>query len=139
MLSSDDREQTEKKLEGYMQNVESTLGRVVLPVPARQKSQRARNKQLYLLTVALPVLLFARVASAQYGQHPLLDAAANKTIQKYQNSSCEQLWQQREQPKSQREQEAVNFLRNDPQMRAMFIDKVAAPIANKMFECGMIP
>jgi len=94
------------------------------------------RKRLYPLAMALPVLLFAGVASAQY---PLLDAAANRTIQKYQYSSCEQLWQQRGQPKSQREQEAVNFLRNDPQMRRMFIDKVAAPVANKLFECGMIP
>jgi hypothetical protein len=37
------------------------------------------------------------------------------------------------------EQEAVQLLRATPQMRAAFIDKVAAPIANKMFECGMIP
>jgi hypothetical protein len=88
---------------------------------------------------ALPMLLLSGVAGAQYGQYPLLDKAANKVIQKYQYSSCEQLWQERGQPKSQREQEAVNFLRNDPQMRAMFINKVAAPIANKMFECGMIP
>jgi len=87
----------------------------------------------------LPMLLLAGVAHAQYGQYPLLDKAANKVIQKYQNSSCEQLWQEREQPKSQREQEAVNFLRNDPQMRAMFINRVAAPVANKLFECGMIP
>jgi hypothetical protein len=91
------------------------------------------------LLSALSMLLWTGVASAQYGQHPLLDKAANKVIQKYQNSSCEQLWQERGQPKSQREQEAVNFLRSDPQMRAMFINKVAAPIANKMFECGMIP
>ena len=89
--------------------------------------------------IALPVLLFAGVGSAQYGQYPILDRVANKVVQKYQNSSCEQLWQERGQPKSQREQEAVNFLRNDPQMRRMFIDRVAAPIANKMFECGMIP
>jgi hypothetical protein len=41
---------------------------------------------------ALPMLLLAGVASAQY---PLLDRAANKVIQKYQNSSCEQLWQER--------------------------------------------
>jgi hypothetical protein len=113
--------------------------RRALPVHAPHESQRPRSKQLYLLAVALPVLLFAGVAIAQYGQHPLLDAAANKTVQKYQYSSCEQLWQERGQPKSQREQEAVNFLRSDPQMRAMFIDKVAAPIANKLFECGMIP
>lgn len=97
---------------------------------------KLRRKRLYPLAMALPVLLFAGVANAQY---PLLDAAANRTVQKYQNSSCEQLWQQRGQPKSQREQEAVNFLRNDPQMRRMFIDKVAAPVANKLFECGMIP
>ena len=25
------------------------------------------------------------------------------------------------------------------QMRTLFLNKVAAPIANKMFDCGMIP
>jgi hypothetical protein len=118
--------------------VKSTI-RLARSAPTRNENRRPSSKQLWLLTMALPVLLFVGVASAQYGQHPLLDAAANRTIQKYQHSSCEQLWQQRGQPKSQREQEAVNFLRSDPQMRAMFIDKVAAPIANKLFECGMIP
>jgi hypothetical protein len=38
-----------------------------------------------------------------------------------------------------REQRVIQLLRNDPQMRAAFINKIAAPIANKMFECGMIP
>ena len=36
-------------------------------------------------------------------------------------------------------QRAVRALRNDPQMRSAFINRVAAPIANKLFECGMIP
>ena len=90
----------------------------------------------YLFALAPVMLLFAGVANAQ---HPMLDAAADHVIQKYQHSSCEQLWQQREQPKSQREQEAVQLLRRDPQLRAIFINKVAAPIANKLFECGMIP
>jgi len=53
------------------------------------------------------------------------------------------LWQEKAQaknkPKSQQEQEAIGILRNDQQMRAAFINKIAAPIANKMFECGMIP
>jgi hypothetical protein len=97
-------------------------------------SLKSKLRRVTLLTV--PVLLVAGVSNAQY---PILDKVANKVIQKYQNSSCEQLWQERGQPKSQREQEAVNFLRSDPQMRQMFIDRVAAPIANKMFECGMIP
>ena len=37
------------------------------------------------------------------------------------------------------EQEALEMLKSDSQMRAAFINKIAAPIANKMFECGMIP
>jgi len=102
----------------------------------RKNMRNVKSKLQRVTLLTLPVLLFAGVSSAQY---PLLDKVANKVIQKYQNSSCEQLWQERGQPKSQREQEAVNFLRSDPRMRQMFIDRIAAPVANKMFECGMIP
>ena len=122
-----------------MWKVKSTLQRKGLARVSRPASEKGGAKRRYLFAAILSVLLFAGVSSAQYDQHPLLDKAANKVIQKYQYSSCEQLWQERGQPKSQREQEAVNFLRSDPQMRAMFINRVAAPIANKMFECGMIP
>ena len=102
----------------------------------RHESGMRRINGIYV-AAALGVLVFAGVARAQ--QYPLLDAAANKVIQKYQYSSCEQLWEDRNKPKTQREQEALNFLRNDPRMRQMFIDKVAAPVANKLFQCGMIP
>jgi hypothetical protein len=95
------------------------------------------SKSLYLFAAALPMLVFAGVARAQ--QYPLLDQVANKVVQKYRESSCEQLWQKRGQPESPREQEAVEALRNNPQMRAEFINRVAAPIANKMFECGLLP
>jgi hypothetical protein len=50
--------------------------------------------------------------------------AANKVIQKYQGSSCEQLWREKEQQegrhKPEREQRVVQLSRDDPQMRAMF-------------------
>jgi hypothetical protein len=39
----------------------------------------------------------------------------------------------------QQEQNAVAMLKGDPQMRVAFINKIAAPIANKVFDCGMIP
>jgi hypothetical protein len=96
----------------------------------------------YFLWAAMaPALLFSNVATAQ--QHPMLDAVANRLVQKYEQSSCEQLWQERAgkqgRPKPQGEQSAIQMLHNDPQMRAEFINRVAAPIANKMFECGMIP
>jgi hypothetical protein len=81
-------------------------------------------------------LLLAGAASAQY---PVLDMVAQKVIQRYQTSSCEQLWEQKGQPKSPREQEVIQMLRNDPQMASAFLNQVAAPIANKMFQCGMIP
>ena len=83
------------------------------------------------------VLFCAGIAGAQ--EYPLLDMIADKVIQKYQQSTCEQLWEKKGQPKSEREQKAIQMLQGDPQMRQAFINKVAAPIANKMFECGMIP
>jgi hypothetical protein len=90
----------------------------------------------YLPIAAVPALLVAGYALAQY---PIMDMMADRLVQKYQTSSCEQLWQEKMQPKSQREQEAVQMLRGDPQMRTAFVNRVAAPIVNKMFECGMIP
>jgi len=92
-------------------------------------------KYACLLALLLTVLCWTVV----HAQHPVLDMVANKVIQKYQQSSCEQLWKQKSQPKSPQEQEALQLLRSDPQARTAFINKVAAPIANKMFECGMIP
>jgi len=74
-----------------------------------------------------------------YAQYPILDMVAGRVIQKYQSSSCEQLWEKKGAPKSAEEQRVIGLLQNDPQMRTAFLNQVAGPIANKMFECGMIP
>ena len=87
--------------------------------------------------VAVGSVFAAGVVVAQ--QYPVLDAVAGKVVQSYQGSTCEQLWQKKSQPKSPEAQRLVGLLKQDPQMRAAFINQVAAPIANKMFECGMIP
>jgi len=89
------------------------------------------------LFVLIPALLFAGVAGAQ--QDPMMDMIANRVIQRYQQATCEQLWQKKGQKKPAMEQEAIQKLRDNPDMRTAFINRVAAPIANKMFECGMIP
>lgn len=85
----------------------------------------------------------AAIASARAQQFPIIDRFADRLIQKYQTSSCEELIQERiqkqGQPKTAEEQHAVSMLQTNPQMRAAFIDRVAAPIANKLFDCGMIP
>jgi hypothetical protein len=92
------------------------------------------------LFVAMSASVAAGIAYAQY---PVMDAVANKVIQKYQTSTCEQLYQERAQkqgqPKPEMEQRVVEMLRNDPQMRTAFFNRISAPIVNKMFECGMIP
>ena len=80
-------------------------------------------------------------ANADPQQYPILDRVADKVIQKYQQSTCEDLWKKKSEkaPPSAEEQKAIEFLKSDPQMRTIFINKVAGPIANKMFQCGMIP
>ena len=95
------------------------------------------KKHPYLFAVALALIL----GNSTYAQYPILDMVANKVIQKYQSATCEQLWQERaaKKPQSEQEKNLVQILHDEPEMRAAFIDKVAAPVVNKMFECGMIP
>ena len=97
-------------------------------------------KKYFYLAALLLALLLGGVAGAQF---PILDAIADKVIQKYQSSTCEQLWQEKAQsqgkPKPEMEQRAIKLLKEDAQMRQAFFAKISAPIVNKMFECGMIP
>ena len=91
------------------------------------------NKRMWLV---LPLLGVAGIA---VGQGAILDMVANKVIGKYQNSTCEQLWAQKNEPKPPEAQKAIQFLKSDQAARMAFLNKVAGPISNKMFECGMIP
>jgi hypothetical protein len=95
----------------------------------------------FLALIALPTLLFAGAAPAQ--EFPVVDKIAQKLIAKYQNATCEQLWQEKAkgqgQPKSQKEQEAIQILQGNPQMQQALFSQVATPIVTKMFQCGMIP
>jgi hypothetical protein len=92
------------------------------------------STRIWLLSGAALALL----AGVALAQHPMLDQAAQKVIQKYQSSSCEQLWENRgkQTPEQQR---VISFLRTDPTLRQEFINKIAGPVANKMFDCGLIP
>jgi len=87
------------------------------------------------IAVGISALIVASAASAQ---GMLLDAAADKVIKKYQTATCDQLKAQKNEPPSDKEREAIEFLRNDSQARISFINKIAAPVLNKMFDCGMI-
>ena len=88
------------------------------------------------VAVGISALFVAGVASAQ---GMLLDVAADKVIKKYQTATCDELKAQKNDPPTDKEKEAIQFLRNDSQARIAFINKIAAPVLNKMFDCGMIP
>ena len=103
------------------------------------------SQRRFVLALVPLLLLVASVPQAQQGQspYPMVDMLAQRIIDKYTNSTCVQLAEQKsEKPtgeKAAMEQRVIQALKNDPQMRQYFINKVAGPVANKMFECGMIP
>ena len=92
---------------------------------------------LFAVLSMVSALLFVGVAAAQ--QYPMVDMIANNVIEKYQMMNCEQVWEQKGKPKTAQEQEAIQMLRGDPMIRQYFINKIAGPVMNKMFECGMVP
>jgi hypothetical protein len=94
------------------------------------------------VTKSISVAVFVSalvVAGAVAAQGMLLDFAADKVIKKYEAATCEQLKAQKGEPPTEKEKMAIEFLRNDSQARKAFIDKIAAPVLNKMFECALIP
>ena len=92
-----------------------------------------------MIRKTIVLVAFFGFAGAAMADFPLMNMVADKVIQKYQSSTCEQLWAQKQQPKSAEEQRLIALLKSDPQLRTAFMNKVAGPISNKMFDCAMIP
>ena len=95
-----------------------------------------------LISALVIMLSYATFVPAQQQQHPMIDKFADKVIAKYQGTSCEDLKAEKAKPKappSEQEENVIQFLKSNPDLRKEFINKIAAPIANKMFDCGLIP
>ena len=95
----------------------------------------------YSLIALLMLIAAVPHGSAQQSEYPIMEKVAQKVIEKYQKSSCEELKAEKTQPpkppdpqQAAMKQKAVAALKNDPKMRAQFLNKIAGPIANKMFE-----
>jgi hypothetical protein len=104
--------------------------------PEDQHEEERRVKKSIGMTVFVATLI---VAGAVAAQGVLVDAAADKVIAKYQAATCDQLKAQKSEPPTEKEKIALDLLRDDPKARVAFVDKIAAPVLNKMFECSMIP
>ena len=96
-----------------------------------------------LMVVAMTLVVTNGAHSQAAPKYPVMEQIAQRVVQKYQTSTCAQLWQEKQTPPSGQQAEkmakAVEQLRNNPEMRRAFFDRVSPTIVNKMFECGMIP
>lgn len=102
-----------------------------------------RARYLVSIFALFFVMIPPNVATAQSSQYPLIDKLADKVIAQYQNSSCAQLAAKKGQTptgeKATIEEHTIQYLHQNPAAAKYFINKVASPVANKMFSCGMIP
>ena len=97
-----------------------------------------------MIATSVSLLMLVSSAQAQTApSYPLADALASNLVQKYNGTSCADLAVERSAPASARKEamkdRAGDALRNDPAMRAAFVNKVAPTIVNKMIVCGFIP
>jgi ABC-type Fe2+-enterobactin transport system substrate-binding protein len=101
-----------------------------------------RARFLVFVLALLSLVAVHGVAMAQ-APYPVIDKLAAKVVAKYQNSSCAQLAAEKGQKptgeKAAVEQHAIQYMHQNPQAAQEFIGKVATPIANKLFACGLIP
>ena len=96
------------------------------------------NKPIRIVLILVAVI--AIVAAAGWvSRGRLVDLAGDEVIRKFQSASCEQLKAAKDEPSSLTRKAALMFLHSDKEVRVAFIDRIAAPVLNKMIECGMAP
>lgn len=70
----------------------------------------------------------------------MIDAAANKMVQQIHSSDCASFAQMLQSRKSgSGGSKKSSRLKQNPAMRARFVNTVAGPLVNKMIDCDMLP
>ena len=93
------------------------------------------SKTAWVVVIVLAVVIGGGWAS----RGKAVNFAADEVVKKFQSASCEQLKAQKDEPPTMMKKVALSVLRDDEKVRVAFIDKIAAPVLNKMIECGMAP
>ncbi|MCP9931968.1 hypothetical protein KBY82_14390 [Cyanobium sp. AMD-g] len=91
------------------------------------------------LMVSLGVAAVLVASTPAQAQSPVVSLMAKKVAERYQKSTCDQLWAARSERRGSQEQRVFEMLSDEPQMRQAFFDQIAGPVMNKLFICGMIP
>ena len=90
-------------------------------------------------SIVAAVLVSGTIVAVNAQMGPLASKIADKVIEKYQTSTCQQIAADKAAPPSDMEKKAIEELRKDPKLRQAFLNKVAPAVVNKLFDCGMIP
>lgn len=98
-----------------------------------------------LASVIFTIALLSTPASAQLREqikNRMVDDAANQIVTTIQNDSCPEFASMLKERKSgggSGSSRGSNMMKQDPAMRARFVNKVAGPLVNKMIDCDMLP
>lgn len=87
--------------------------------------------------IVVILLIVAGAGWASRGK--AVDFAADEVVKKFSTLSCEQLAAAKAEPPGMMKKVAIGLMRDDPKVREAFIDRIAAPVLNKMIECGLAP
>lgn len=86
------------------------------------------------------VVIVAVVAGGAWaGRGKVVDFAADEVVKKFSTLSCEQLAAAKNEPPGMMKKVAIGLMHDDAKVREAFIDRIAAPVLNKMIECGLAP
>jgi|GEM_PF-834277 len=99
-----------------------------------------------LLTVLISSVNIERGYTQEMADN-LVDKFAQKTIEKFNGMSCQQLKSgavmQSSEPEDPRKAKIkakfIAALRSDPQLKQRFFSQISDPILTKLFDCGVIP
>jgi hypothetical protein len=85
------------------------------------------------------LILVVVVGGAWVSRGKAVDFAADEVVKKFSSLSCEQLAAAKNEPPGMVKKVAIGLMHDDAKVREAFIDRVAAPVLNKMIECGLAP
>lgn len=92
-----------------------------------------------MVSLGVAAVLVSSTPVRAQAQAPVVNLVAKRVVERYQKSSCEQLWAARSERRGSQEQRVLDMLNDEPQMRQAFLDQISGPVMNKLFVCGMIP
>lgn len=94
----------------------------------------SRKIRYFVITLVLCGAAYVAVQDHKYSE---IDNLSQKVIDTYQRMSCEDIASKRGEI-TQVNERVVKVMHESVDIRRKFINRIAAPVANKLFACGLI-